>query len=142
LNKFPGQKYNTWFILSVDKQCKYALIFQFPKRTFFLLYAADWRHLKTKKFYIKLSKFCIKSSKIQSWKNIDTVYIGIVFPVSVFFFFKYCNSLGIKKYLWFRFPIDPIFFWRPYYFFNAIDRATLFSPGGCGLLPKWRLLSH
>jgi hypothetical protein len=23
---------------------------------------------------------------------------------------------------------------RPYYFFNAIDRATLFSPGGCGLL--------
>jgi hypothetical protein len=31
---------------------------------------------------------------------------------------------------------------RPYYFFNAIDRATLFSPGGCGLLPKWRLLSH
>jgi hypothetical protein len=31
---------------------------------------------------------------------------------------------------------------RPYYFFKAIDRATLFSPGGCGLLPKWRLLSH
>jgi hypothetical protein len=28
------------------------------------------------------------------------------------------------------------------FFFNAIDRATLFSPGGCGLLPKWRLLSH
>jgi hypothetical protein len=46
-----------------------------------------------------------------------------------------------KKYLWFRFPTDPIFFCRPY-FFNAIDRATLFSPGGCGLLPKWRLLSH
>ena len=39
-----------------------------------------------------------------------------------------------KKYLWFRFPTDPIFFCRPYYFFNAIDRATLFSPGGCGLL--------
>jgi hypothetical protein len=47
-----------------------------------------------------------------------------------------------KKYLWFRFPTDPIFFCRPYYFFNAIDRVTLFSPGGCGLLPKWRLLSH
>jgi hypothetical protein len=47
-----------------------------------------------------------------------------------------------KKYLWFRFQTDPIFFCRPYYFFNAIDRATLFSPGGCGLLPKWRLLSH
>jgi hypothetical protein len=29
---------------------------------------------------------------------------------------------------------DPIFFCRPYYFFNAIDHATLFSPGGCGLL--------
>jgi hypothetical protein len=31
-------------------------------------------------------------------------------------------------------PTDPIFFCRPYYFFNAIDHATLFSPGGCGLL--------
>jgi hypothetical protein len=39
-----------------------------------------------------------------------------------------------KKYLWFRFPTDPIFFCRPYYFFNVIDCATLFSPGGCGLL--------
>jgi hypothetical protein len=39
-----------------------------------------------------------------------------------------------KKYLWFRFPTNPIFFCRLYYFFNAIDRATLFSPGGCGLL--------
>jgi hypothetical protein len=29
--------------------------------------------------------------------------------------------------MWFRFPTDPIFFCRPYYFFNAIDRATLFS---------------
>ena len=56
-----------------------------------------------------------------------------------------CDSLSIrrkKKYLWFRFPTDPIFFCRPYYFFNVIDRATLFSPGGCGLLPKWCLLSH
>jgi hypothetical protein len=53
------------------------------------------------------------------------------------------EALGVKKkYLWFRFPTDPIFFCRPYYFFNAIDHATLFSPGGCGLLPKWRLLSH
>jgi predicted small lipoprotein YifL len=41
---------------------------------------------------------------------------------------------GLKKYLWFRFPTDPIFFCRPYYFFNAIDCATLFSLGGCGLL--------
>jgi hypothetical protein len=40
----------------------------------------------------------------------------------------------LKKYLWFRFPTDPIFFCRPYYFFNAIDCATLFSPCGCGLL--------
>jgi hypothetical protein len=47
-----------------------------------------------------------------------------------------------KKYLWFWFPTDPIFFCRPYSFFNTIDCATLFSPGGCGLLPKWRLLSH
>jgi hypothetical protein len=39
-----------------------------------------------------------------------------------------------KKYLWFRFPLDPIFFCRPYYFFNAIGCATLFSPGGCGML--------
>jgi hypothetical protein len=47
-----------------------------------------------------------------------------------------------KNNLWFRFPTNPIFFCRPYYFFNAIDRATLFSPGGCGLPPKWHLLSH
>ena len=47
-----------------------------------------------------------------------------------------------KKYLWFRFPTDPIFFCRPYYFSTRFDCATLFSPGGCGLLPKWRLLSH
>ena len=39
-----------------------------------------------------------------------------------------------KKYLWFRFPTDPIFFCRPYYFFNANECATIFSPGGCGLL--------
>jgi hypothetical protein len=39
-----------------------------------------------------------------------------------------------KKYLWFRFPTDPIFSADPIIFFNAIDRATLFSPGGCGLL--------
>jgi hypothetical protein len=39
---------------------------------------------------------------------------------------------------------------RPTLFFSAdpiifstrLTRATLFSPGGCGLLPKWRLLSH
>jgi hypothetical protein len=38
------------------------------------------------------------------------------------------------------FPADPIIF------FNAIDRATLFSLGGCGLLIQrakiWRMLSH
>ena len=33
-----------------------------------------------------------------------------------------------NKYLWFRFPTDSIIF------FNAIDRATLFSLCGCGLL--------
>jgi hypothetical protein len=53
-----------------------------------------------------------------------------------------CAILGVKKYLWFRFLTDPIFFCQPSYFFKAIDRATLFSLGGCGLLPKWRLLSH
>jgi hypothetical protein len=47
-----------------------------------------------------------------------------------------CAILSVKKYLWFRFPIDPIFFCPPYYFFKAIDRATLFSLDGCGLLPK------
>ena len=53
---------------------------------------------------------------------------------------KLCNSLNFfirrkKKYLWFRFPTDPTdFFCRPYYFFNAINRATLLSQGGCGLL--------
>jgi hypothetical protein len=58
-------------------------------------------------------------------------------------FDKISSRQDVKKiYLWFRFPTDPIFFCRPYYFFIAIDRATLFSPGGCGLLPKWRLLSH
>jgi hypothetical protein len=45
--------------------------------------------------------------------------------------------LGVKKkYLWFRFPTDPIFFCRPYYFFNAIDRATLFSLGGARNHPE------
>ena len=43
-------------------------------------------------------------------------------------------EFGLKKYMWFRFQTDPIFFCRPYYFFNVIDHATLFSPGGCGLL--------
>jgi hypothetical protein len=55
----------------------------------------------------------------------------------------FSNPLGVKKYLWFRLPTDPIIFSAdPIIFFNAIDRATLFSSGGCGLLPKWRLLSH
>jgi hypothetical protein len=44
------------------------------------------------------------------------------------------NSEAKKKYLWFRFPTNPIFFCRPYYFFKVIDRATLFSQSGCGLL--------
>jgi hypothetical protein len=39
-----------------------------------------------------------------------------------------------KKYLWFRFPTDPIFSANPIIFSTQIDRATLFSPGGCGLL--------
>jgi hypothetical protein len=47
-----------------------------------------------------------------------------------------------KKYLWFRFPTDPIFFCRPYYFFNVIDCATLFSPGGCGLLIQRGVCCH
>jgi hypothetical protein len=51
-------------------------------------------------------------------------FLIVCFTVSV--------CVGVtKKYLWFRFPTDPIFFRRPYYFFNAIERATLFSPGGC-----------
>jgi hypothetical protein len=53
-----------------------------------------------------------------------------------------CAILSVEKYLWFRFLTDPIFFCQLYYFFKAIGRATLFSPGGCGLLPKWQLLSH
>ena len=39
-----------------------------------------------------------------------------------------------KKYMWFRFLTDPIFSADHIIFFNAIDRATLFSPGGCELL--------
>jgi hypothetical protein len=31
-------------------------------------------------------------------------------------------------------PDRPYFFLSTLLFFNAIDRATLFSPGGCGLL--------
>ena len=31
-------------------------------------------------------------------------------------------------------PDRPYFFLLTILFFNAIDRATLFSPGGCGLL--------
>jgi hypothetical protein len=46
------------------------------------------------------------------------------------------NSLGVKKIPAVPVPDRPYFFCRPYYFFNAIDRATLFSPGGCGLLPN------
>jgi hypothetical protein len=45
---------------------------------------------------------------------------------------RFIHWIGLrrkKKYLWFWFPTDPIFFCRPYYFFNAIDRATLFSLG-------------
>jgi hypothetical protein len=37
---------------------------------------------------------------------------------------------GPKKYLWVRVSDWPYFFCRPYYFFNTIDRTTLFSPGG------------
>jgi hypothetical protein len=40
-------------------------------------------------------------------------------------------------------PDRPYFFLPTLLFFQSdSDRATLFSPGGCGLLPKWRLLSH
>jgi hypothetical protein len=40
-----------------------------------------------------------------------------------------------KKIPVFPVPNRPyLFLPKPYYFFNAIDRATLFSPGGCGLL--------
>jgi hypothetical protein len=49
--------------------------------------------------------------------------------------FELCMSLGVKKV-----PVVPVPD-RPYFFlptllvfFNVIDRATLFSPGGCGLL--------
>ena len=49
-------------------------------------------------------------------------------------FFPALLLIGLKKYLWSRFPDRPYFFWRPYYFFNAIDCATLFLPGGCGML--------
>jgi hypothetical protein len=35
-----------------------------------------------------------------------------------------------------KYPTDPTFFCRPYYFFDAIDRATLFSLGGCRLLTQ------
>jgi hypothetical protein len=49
-------------------------------------------------------------------------------------------SVGPKKT---PVPDRPYFFCRPYYFFNAIDRVTLFSLGGCSdSMPKWRLLSH
>ena len=50
--------------------------------------------------------------------------------------------LGVKNIPVVPFPDRPYFFLRPSYFFKAIDRATLFSLGGCALLPKWRLLSH
>jgi hypothetical protein len=43
-------------------------------------------------------------------------------------------KVGPKKIPVVPLPDRPIIFCRAYYFFNAIDRATLFSPGGCGLL--------
>jgi hypothetical protein len=106
-NKFPGQKYHTWFI-----QCGKSVInanimhFQFLKRTFHrllitgltlhwkyhapdeskLLYRGCSASFENRKFCIKLSKFFIKLSKKQSRKNIGI--IGIFFPVSVFGFFS------------------------------------------------------
>ena len=61
------------------------------------------------------------------------IYTVISKCVKTLFFGTSPIALGLKKYLWFRFPTDPLFFCRPYYFFQ-IDHATLFSPGGCGLL--------
>jgi hypothetical protein len=45
---------------------------------------------------------------------------------------KKIAPLGIKNTCGSGFPTNPIFFYRPYYFLNAIDSATLFSLGGCG----------
>jgi hypothetical protein len=39
-------------------------------------------------------------------------------------------------------PDRPYFFLPTLLFFQEIDHATIFSLGGCGLLPKWRRLSH
>jgi hypothetical protein len=44
-----------------------------------------------------------------------------------------CNQ-GIKKIPVVPLPDQPNFFLPTLLFFQRVDRATLFSPGGCGLL--------
>jgi hypothetical protein len=66
-----------------------------------------------------------------------TLYIR-KFNCLVFIYWLQNFNLGLKKYLWFRFPTDPIFFCRPLdpdpiSFFQIFDHVSLFCPGGCRL---------
>jgi hypothetical protein len=52
---------------------------------------------------------------------------------------------GVKKYLWFRFPTDPIFSADPIIFSTrlTVRRYFLQVVAGCSYsVPKWRLLSN
>ena len=102
-NKFPGQKYHTWFI-----QCANAnMHFQFLKRTFCRLLITGltlyWKYHtpnESKLLYcgclasFENRKCCIKLSKRHSWKNID---ISDFFSGIGFQFFS--NTATAYRYL-------------------------------------------
>ena len=78
----------------------------------------------------------------------DTIKYPMVISISI------CTSknekpyspyLGLKKYLWFRFPTDPIFSADPIIFSTRLTVRPYFLRvvAGCSYsVPKWRLLSH
>ena len=55
------------------------------------------------------------------WTHWSTALFG-----SHLLHFHTCSWLGVKKKLLFRFPTDPIFFCRPYYFFKRLTMRPYF----------------
>jgi hypothetical protein len=111
-NKFPGQKYHTWFI-QCGNQWWILYIFNFQSGHFTGMITGltlHWKYhapdeskllyrgclasfenrkfcIKLSKLCIKLSKFCIKLSKIQSRKNTDISVLSVLFSGIGFRFF-------------------------------------------------------
>jgi hypothetical protein len=79
--------------------------------------------------YRMMTNFVRQMHFLPIWDTWFSKFSGGVWPqiplvVPVFAFVNLApgsDTWGVKKYLWFRFTTDPIFFCRPYYFFNAID---------------------